>query len=187
MKAMWLVLVMFASVSSARAEFLDCVFFDGVDGESASAPTAWRDHVQTSNCARKTVLPAASPALPLLSWNPSIAQTAQVHADRCVWQHGDAADLGQNIYAAAPQDQHQTDAAVSWLSEQPFFNYAENTCSSNEGCGHYTQIVWRETTQVGCAQTQCSSGTPFGAQFPNWTFIVCDYSPPGNYVGERPY
>ncbi|MEO7432325.1 MAG: CAP domain-containing protein, partial [Dokdonella sp.] len=187
MNILLLAALFFASVSTAHAAFLDCVFFDGVDGESATAPTAWKQHLQVSNCARKTVTPAAAPALPLLLWSASIAQTAQVHSDRCVWEHGDNAGLGQNISAVAPQSQNQTGAATLWVSEQQFYNYASNSCASGQQCGHYTQIVWRGTTQVGCAQTQCSSGSPFGAQFPNWTFIVCDYSPPGNYTGERPY
>jgi len=188
MKIFWLAAFFCASASSARAAFLDCIFFDGTDGESATAPAAWKANLQLHNCARKTVVdPAATPPIPLLSWSASVAQQAQVHADRCVWQHGDNTGLGQNIYAAAPQGQDQTDAASDWLTEQPFYNYAANSCASGQQCGHYTQIVWRDTTQVGCAQTQGSTGTPFGAQFPNWTFIVCDYSSPGNFVGERPY
>lgn len=186
MKIVWLVILLLASVSSANAAFLDCVFFDGFDGESSTAPAAWKQNLQLHNCARKTVVPAAAPPLPLLSWSAPIAQTAKIHADRCVYGHGDDAGLGQNIYASAPQGEAQTNAATSWLSEQSSYNYAANSCGSPE-CGHYTQIVWRDTTQLGCAQTQCSSGSPFGSKFPNWTFIVCDYSPPGNYSGERPY
>jgi pathogenesis-related protein 1 len=44
-------------------------------------------------------------------------------------------------------------------------------------CGHYTQIVWRDTTSVGCAAQSCPQGEIW----------VCDYSPPGNYVGQHPY
>jgi pathogenesis-related protein 1 len=187
MKMICLVVLFLACASSAQAAFLDCVFFDGVDGESADAPTAWKPSLQLHNCARKTVLPASVPPIRPLSWNVSIAQTAQVHADRCLYQHGDAAGLGQNIYAAAPQGQDQTDSASSWIAEQPYYNYAANSCASGQQCGHYTQIVWRDTTAVGCAQAQCSANTPFGSNFPNWTFIVCDYSPPGNFSGERPY
>jgi pathogenesis-related protein 1 len=187
MKFIWLAILFLASASSAHAAFLDCIFFDGGDGESSTAPAAWKANLQLHNCARKTVVdPVATPPIPLLSWSATVAQQAQVHADRCVWEHGDNAGLGQNIYAAYPQGEGQTDAAGNWLAEQPFYDYPSNSCASGHLCGHYTQIVWRETTEVGCAQTQCSTGSPFDGH-PNWTFIVCDYNPPGNISGERPY
>ena len=44
-------------------------------------------------------------------------------------------------------------------------------------CGHYTQIVWETTQKVGCAKIQCDG-------FDLW---VCNYDPPGNWVGEKPY
>jgi hypothetical protein len=72
-----------------------------------------------------------------------------------------------------------------WAAEAPNYDYATNTCAAGQVCGHYTQLVWRATTQVGCATVQCTTGSPFGGG--NWTFTVCDYSPPGNYVGQRPY
>ena len=43
--------------------------------------------------------------------------------------------------------------------------------------GHYTQMVWRETTRLGCGQAIC-----------NGTLIVaCNYSPAGNVLGRKPY
>jgi len=44
-------------------------------------------------------------------------------------------------------------------------------------CGHYTQIVWRDTKQVGC-------GVARDNRREIW---VCNYDPPGNWVGHRPY
>jgi hypothetical protein len=43
--------------------------------------------------------------------------------------------------------------------------------------GHYTQIVWRNTQSVGCALV--GNGRT--------DFLVCRYSPAGNFYGERPY
>ncbi len=44
-------------------------------------------------------------------------------------------------------------------------------------CGHYTQIVWRGTTTLGCAVARSSFREVW----------VCEYSPAGNIVGQRPY
>jgi hypothetical protein len=29
--------------------------------------------------------------------------------------------------------------------------------------------------------------SPFGAQLPTWDYFVCNYEPPGNFVGQKPY
>jgi len=47
-------------------------------------------------------------------------------------------------------------------------------------CGHYTQVVWRATQQVGCALGRCP-----GLAYPNT--IVCDYGPGGNVNNQKPY
>jgi Cysteine-rich secretory protein family len=50
--------------------------------------------------------------------------------------------------------------------------------------GHMTQIVWRETTEVGCATFKCpqpvASANP---DFPPYS-SVCNYYPPGNVMGH---
>jgi hypothetical protein len=58
------------------------------------------------------------------------------------------------------------------------------TCTSamrSDGCGHYTQVVWRASTQIGCGVTSCGSG------FRMQTEVICNYAPAGNFVGEKPY
>ena len=178
-------LLLFAA--PAHAAFMDCVLLDGFDGESSDAPAEWKGNLRVHNCARGTVLPAATPRIPPLRWSPSLTQTAQGWANQCTWQHSGTPGLGENLYAAAPWSAAQTTAATSWASEFADYNYAANSCASGEQCGHYTQMVWRSTRFVGCAIRNCSTGTPFGSQFPNWTIVVCNYSPPGNYIGQRPY
>lgn len=179
-----LVLLVFAA--PARAAFLDCLFIDSFDGELASAPAAWRGNLSVHNCARRTVVPAARPPMPLLSWSPTLAVTAQAWAARCTWAHSGTPGLGENLYAAAPPRAVQTDAALSWAREQPWYDYASNSCQPGRICGHYTQMVWRNSRDIGCAINDCSTGSPFSG-FPNWTIVVCNYSPPGNWLGQRPY
>ncbi|CAL2279522.1 unnamed protein product [Prunus armeniaca] len=68
-------------------------------------------------------------------------------------------------------------AVKFWVTEKPNYDYASNTCVGDV-CGHYTQVVWRNSTHVGCARAKCKNG---------WMFVICSYYPPGNYIGERPY
>ncbi|KAF7303386.1 Fruiting body protein SC7 [Mycena indigotica] len=50
---------------------------------------------------------------------------------------------------------------------------------------HFTQVVWRGTTQVGCALTVCAPGTIFDPKFTNTAeYYVCEYAPPGNIIGQ---
>ncbi|CAI5757302.1 unnamed protein product [Candida verbasci] len=42
---------------------------------------------------------------------------------------------------------------------------------------HFTQVIWKSTTELGCAYKDCSSN--------NWgMYIICSYNPPGNFVGQ---
>jgi len=131
--------------------------------------------------------PAPSPALAPFGWSASAAATAQAWADGCTYQHNAGrGQLGENIAATSPAGAYTaTLVAQLWASEAPFYDYATNACAAGQQCGHYTQIVWRSTTAVGCAMRSCTVNSPFGSG--SWDFWVCDYAPPGNWVGERPY
>ena len=63
------------------------------------------------------------------------------------------------------------------LTEIKAFDEKTGQCKDGEVCGHYTQLVWKNTTEVGCAKVTCG----------NQTIWVCNYNPPGNYVGQKPY
>jgi len=180
----------------AQAVFMDCLYNDGFDGELTGAPANWVVNLKGQNCARKTVVPAASPSLGVLKWSATLASGAQAWANNCNWNHSNAPGVGENLYAGAvssgfpsnvERDAITNANGFGWADEFPHYNYAANSCASGQQCGHYTQMVWRSSTQVGCALKQCTTGTPFGAQFPNWTIVVCQYSPPGNVNGTRPY
>ena len=44
-----------------------------------------------------------------------------------------------------------------------------------EEIAHYTQMVWKSTTHVGCALYPAPN---------RWTYLICRYSPPGNVDGK---
>ena len=65
-----------------------------------------------------------------------------------------------------------------WYEEIKFYNYEKNTCKKGKMCGHYTQVVWKDTKEVGCAAYTCDDFSQV------W---VCKYKPAGNYIGQKPY
>ncbi|KAF3438853.1 hypothetical protein FNV43_RR17128 [Rhamnella rubrinervis] len=67
-----------------------------------------------------------------------------------------------------------------WVGSKKYYNYANNSCLPNQKCGTYTQVVWRKSTELGCAQATCLKETAT-------VLVICFYNPPGNYIGERPY
>jgi pathogenesis-related protein 1 len=160
----------------------------GGDSGQAAAEDAWLDPM---NQAR-----AAVGEMPL-QWDPIAAQVALAYASECMFMHnpnasaqydsmGGKGGLGENIASGAPT-QTVAGAVASWVGEETNYDHATNTCAAGDECGHYTQIVWSTTTGVGCAKVHCTTNSPFGAKFPDWDYSVCDYSPPGNYVGMSPY
>ena len=135
------------------------------------------------NAARAAVMPAASPAIPPLVWSSTVAASAQAWADQCNFKHS-GNPYGENIYAAAGQVATPQQVVDSWVGEAKNYDYAANSCTGT--CGHYTQVVWRNSTKLGCGMTNCTKNSPFTG-FPNWQFWVCEYDPPGNFNGEKPY
>jgi uncharacterized protein YkwD len=126
--------------------------------------------------------------VPPLIWDPSIAATAAAYAAKCKFEHSGAAGLGENLAAYAPGGSEKANAPVDdWESEVADYDYASNSCAAGKECGHYTQLVWKSSKRLGCAVQSCSINTPFGPKFPNWDLWVCNYSPPGNYAGQKPY
>ena len=122
-----------------------------------------------------------------LTWDPTVAATAQAYAARCVFEHSGAAGLGENLAAYAPPGGHTASSPVDdWAGEKANYDYANNSCAAGKVCGHYTQVVWRNSLRLGCGVQSCSTNSPFMG-FPNWEIWVCNYAPPGNFGGQRPY
>ena len=90
---------------------------------------------------------------------------------------------GENLYwylSSSGALATPSQVVASWISEKQYYNYTTNTCAWGNVCGHYTQVVWAETRRVGCVVHDCASNR--GA-----TYAICNYNPPGNYEGQRPY
>ncbi|KAL4555899.1 hypothetical protein LXL04_038531 [Taraxacum kok-saghyz] len=114
-------------------------------------------------------------------WNATLATYAQNYANQrmgdCNLVHSNG-PYGENL--AKGSGTFTGTAAVNlWVGEKTYYNYATNTCASGQVCGHYTQVVWRNSNQLGCARVQCTNS--------NWWFVICSYYPRGNYIGQSPY
>jgi uncharacterized protein YkwD len=175
-----LALAPFASVASVA--MTGCSSDDGGGGASGE-PAAMSGMTAAHNQVRANVSPAANPALPPLTWSSTVAATAQAWANGCKFTHS-GGSYGENIYATTGS---ATPAAVvsSWASEVSDYDYATNACSGV--CGHYTQVVWRDSLRLGCGVANCTTGSPFGSGGGAWQLWVCNYDPPGNYTGNKPY
>lgn len=138
------------------------------------------------NCMRARVSPAAVPPLAPLSWSATVAASAQAWANTCQYFHQSGQPYGENLAAFSVGTATALQATQLWVNERSSYDYATNTCAPAAICGHYTQLVWRTTTHVGCGRAVCNTGSPFGGSG-TWTFVVCRYDPPGNFNGQRPY
>ncbi|GMH16636.1 hypothetical protein Nepgr_018477 [Nepenthes gracilis] len=123
----------------------------------------------------------AAVGLPPLVWDGQVAGYAQWSANQrrydCALVHSNG-PYGENIFWGSGSEWTPRQAVESWVAEGKSYDYYSNSCRSQD-CGHYTQIVWRSSKRLGCARVVCYGGAG--------VFITCNYDPPGNYVGQRPY
>jgi pathogenesis-related protein 1 len=117
-----------------------------------------------------------------LKWNLLLQAYATAYSLKrkfdCKLEHSDG-PYGENLFWASPYGYYNyTDAVNNWVSEKEYYDYESNTCQPDQMCGHYTQVVWANTERVGCAEVKCLNGDQF---------LTCNYDPPGNYIGEKPY
>ena len=120
-----------------------------------------------------------------MTWDDSIAAGAQAWADACVFAHSSSSqrpNQGENLAAS-------TGSSVNYLSSL-WFNEVDSAAPSSyssyvfeSGVGHYTQAVWAKSGKLGCRKALCPE------LFPGWDmyYLVCRYSPPGNYIGNEIY
>jgi Cysteine-rich secretory protein family len=110
-----------------------------------------------------------------LTWNSSLASFAQSWASHCHWQHS-GGPYGENLAAGYP---NVATAVDGWGNERAKYNFKTPTGFS-EATGHFTQLVWKSTTSTGCAAVNCT-----GKGGMDGFFLVCEYYPPGNIVGDN--
>lgn len=157
-------------------------------------PQQINSFITSHNNSRANVDPKAANTIPQLTWSDDLAAQASQWAEQCTFGHSGRPGVGENIYVttnptSAPIRFDPQQAVASWDAEKQYYNYRDNTCEPGKTCGHYTQVVWADTNKVGCAVQNCPvlKNNPFTQSYPGYTLAVCQYTPPGNYVGQRPY
>lgn len=108
-------------------------------------------------------------AAPLL-WSKTLADSAQKVADTCVFQHSNT-QYGENLAIGTTLSCNR--AATLWIDEESLYPPGGSPGFSS-ATGHFTQVVWKSTLQVGCGIRSCG----------NRNFVVCQYYPAGNYIGS---
>ncbi len=140
-----------------------------------------------------------------MQWNDTIAADAQLYANEMatkgIWGHDTIknqndgyghGNYGENLYTSTENGTTLVQASKSWIDEKVYYTYGKvgdaNTCESGQICGHYTQIIWKNTTFVGCAKSKYKVDMFIaGANFKGGDIIVCKYQTPGNIVTQTPY
>jgi uncharacterized protein YkwD len=124
---------------------------------------------------------------PPLQWSTELAGYAQAWANHlasaCKLEHRPdsgpwAQKHGENIFWGGGEAYTALNASENWYSEIKEYKYGALMNNNWYKTGHYTQMVWKTTTHIGIGKAVCKNGS---------ILIVANYSPSGNYMGERPY
>lgn len=124
-----------------------------------------------------------------LKWSEELSQSAaewaKYLADNEAFKHA-GNDVrngqGENLYKHSQtiKDLGGRYAAMAWYEEINLYTYAPIGSGVNDfpAIGHYTQMIWSSTTEVGMALAVSDSGA---------TYVVARYNPQGNITGQTPY
>lgn len=134
----------------------------------------------------------ANHSAPDLTWNQDLADIATKIAHDCTFAHNTqegGGGYGQNIAAGtAPTDVAQVITNEFYDGEvcefEGLYGAANPSMKHFENWGHFSQVVWKATSEVGCATVHCASGLGGVGKDVEPYFTVCNYKGPGNVAGE---
>ena len=109
--------------------------------------------------------------------------------------------VGENIFSSGNTAATGADAVQWWIGEKEWYHHDQDdgmagynnqppgcvivrdspACRARQGycfCGHFTQVIWKNTQYVGCGKATAANG---------WVYFICNYYPAGNWRGEKPY
>jgi pathogenesis-related protein 1 len=125
-----------------------------------------------------------------LTWSNSLSAYAQQWAEQlaktnnCRLVHSNCVDnsgksIGENLFWGSDNTMYKPiDASISWYKEISKYYGQPIGGPGFDKYGQYTQMIWKNTKEVGVGVAYCSNGG----------IIVCaNYYPAGNYIGQTPY
>ncbi len=121
-----------------------------------------------------------------VKWNPKVAQSAQQWADYLAetgkFEHrpADNSVYGSNL-AAGTGSFTVLSLAGLWYGEKANYKLHAPIGNDLKLVGHYTQMIWKNTTEIGVGKATYKTGERKGQ-----SVIVAEYNPPGNYIGQDP-
>ncbi|WVR08174.1 hypothetical protein IAU60_005220 [Kwoniella sp. DSM 27419] len=110
-----------------------------------------------------------------VTWNNDLASYAQQHASPCAGLARTGGPYGENVVAGLSGWTTSAGLMQQWLDQSSAY-----TSSHAENAPYFTQVVWKSTTQIGCASVDCPAGTQMAGQ----TYVMCEYKPAGNVAGQ---
>lgn len=149
---------------------------------------------QVANGKIRRLAPAAN--MLELVWDPELATVAQAHANQCRFHHDchpcrrvSRFTTGQNLFmhyssSLKQQPTNWTNVAKSWFDEYKIFDVSEvDSLQTVEDSGHFSQMIWAETSHVGCGKAR------FKIRGEDWykTLYTCNYGPVGNVITSKIY
>ncbi|KII93493.1 hypothetical protein PLICRDRAFT_35714 [Plicaturopsis crispa FD-325 SS-3] len=148
-------------------------FFQGGLAIPSAKRDAEADYLNAHNSFR--ALHGASP----LTWSDELASAAQSWANGCKFQHsgGSLGPYGENL-AAGTGDYTIAAAVKSWTDESTSYD------PNNPQPSHFTQVVWKGTSHLGCAVATCNG--IFDPKYGPAQYYVCEYQAAGNVIGQFP-
>ncbi len=130
----------------------------------------------------------AAAGVPALAWNPALAADAERYAREMArtgkFEHAEQpmgpGRQGENLWTGTRGAYRYEEMASHWVDERRYYRRGVtpdfSTTGRWEDAAHYTQIIWRGTTEFGCATASNAKDD----------YLVCRYTPPGNVVGQMP-
>ena len=170
-----IVLLLFSGNGFAEEEIKEVIIFEKLDKDEIALLLGEHNRVR------------AGAGLSSLEWSEDLSDYAEEWANHlaatgCNLDHRPKSGkwkrkYGENLFMGVAENFGILHTVTTWEREKKNYSYGPVTEQNRFATENYTQLVWKDTERVGCAKAICSGNM----------VIVCNYDPPGNVPGEKPY
>ncbi|KAL4748867.1 CAP domain-containing protein [Aspergillus terricola var. indicus] len=169
------VIVTVTETATATATAITTTTPEVPQDHSYTSPSQFRSSILRTTNAYRNAHNASN-----LSWNQTLAEYAKDWAKGCKWEHS-SGPYGENL---AYGYRNASSAVTAWGDEAALYDFSK-PMGFTEETGHFTQLVWKSTREVGCAAVDCGLtdlDDEERERAQGW-YVVCEYMPAGNVVG----